>query len=167
MRNPNTTCHECDAPVYIRPGQMSRQAHWLCNRKCYDKFVLDNRGKPCDHCGEFYKARDSAAKYCSRSCSNKARKGISYKRGRPNCKITQSNKQRQLLVLRDGEGCQGAGCPINGSEWLGKPITLQIEHIDANRKNNDLANLILLCPNCHSQTESWSKPKGKLNALHI
>lgn len=42
------------------------------------------------------------------------------------------------------------------SEWMGKPITLQFDHI--NGKNNDhrIENLRFLCPNCHSQTETFA-----------
>ena len=141
---------------------MRKQEHWFCSKNCYKQFVLDNRENPCEYCGEDYKARHSGSKFCSRSCSNKARTGISYKQGRPNCNIDRAVRQRAALVARDGEGCQGLNCPINDSTWLGKHLTLQIEHIDANRKNNELSNLVLLCPNCHSQTESWSKPKVKL-----
>ena len=31
----------------------------------------------------------------------------------------------------------------------------EIHHIDGNNKNDDLKNLRLLCPNCHSQTDTW------------
>ena len=50
--------------------------------------------------------------------------------------------------------------------WLGKKLTLQLDHIDGNRANNARGNLRLLCPNCHSQTETFSKGKfrGKTNA---
>jgi Zn finger protein HypA/HybF involved in hydrogenase expression len=40
-------------------------------------------------------------------------------------------------------------------EWNGKSIKLEIDHIDGNRRNNTLENLRLLCPNCHSQTETY------------
>lgn len=47
-------------------------------------------------------------------------------------------------------------CAICGlTEWLGKPIVLQLHHIDGNNKNNHLKNLQLLCPNCHSQTDNY------------
>ncbi len=37
-------------------------------------------------------------------------------------------------------------------EWNNQEITLQLDHMDGNKKNNTLINLRLLCPNCHSQT---------------
>lgn len=46
-------------------------------------------------------------------------------------------------------------CDI-GPEWNNKPLTLQLDHIDGDRTNNLLTNLRLLCPNCHSQTETFS-----------
>lgn len=45
--------------------------------------------------------------------------------------------------------------------WNGKPITLQVDHIDGNNSNNDFGNLRYLCPNCHTQTHTWG---GKLRS---
>ena len=45
----------------------------------------------------------------------------------------------------------------NGGEWLGNKLTLQIDHIDGNPINNIRNNLQFLCPNCHSQTETFGK----------
>ena len=47
------------------------------------------------------------------------------------------------------------------SDWNSKPIILGIDHIDGNSENNDLSNLRLVCPNCHSQTDTYkNKNKG-------
>ena len=39
-------------------------------------------------------------------------------------------------------------CGLN--KWLGEPISLELHHKDKNHNNNNLSNLQILCPNCHS-----------------
>jgi 5-methylcytosine-specific restriction endonuclease McrA len=41
------------------------------------------------------------------------------------------------------------------TEWLGKPLPLQLHHVNGDGKDNRPENLQILCPNCHSQTDSW------------
>lgn len=43
-------------------------------------------------------------------------------------------------------------CEICGlSEWMEKPIPLELHHKDGDRYNNDFDNLQIICPNCHAQ----------------
>lgn len=46
-------------------------------------------------------------------------------------------------------------CEIE-SDWNGKPITLQLEHINGVNDDHRLENLCFLCPNCHSQTATYA-----------
>lgn len=47
-------------------------------------------------------------------------------------------------------------CSICGlSKWNNKTLNLELDHIDGSRVNHNLANLRLLCPNCHSQTDNY------------
>lgn len=65
----------------------------------------------------------------------------------------QTNKLKQRLL---NEGVMENKCSCCGiSEWNNKPITMQLDHIDGNSKNHLLENLRMLCPNCHSQTDTW------------
>ena len=50
-------------------------------------------------------------------------------------------------------------------DWNGKPIVLEIDHIDGIGDNNLPKNLRLLCPNCHSQTSTY-KTKNIGNGRH-
>ena len=53
-------------------------------------------------------------------------------------------------------------CECCGIEtWNEKTIVFQLHHKDGNNKNNKIENLILLCPNCHSQTDNFSNRKRK------
>ena len=40
-------------------------------------------------------------------------------------------------------------------EWNGKKLNMELDHIDGNRTNHKLEILRMLCPNCHSQTETY------------
>jgi hypothetical protein len=48
-----------------------------------------------------------------------------------------------------------AACGLE-AEWQGKFISLQLDHKNGDRCNNQLDNLRVLCPNCHSQTDSFA-----------
>ena len=39
-------------------------------------------------------------------------------------------------------------------------ITLQLDHIDGDPANNMIENLRILCPNCHTQTETFGSKRG-------
>lgn len=43
----------------------------------------------------------------------------------------------------------------NEGEWIGKPIALELDHIDGDNTNNELDNLRFLCPNCHATTSTY------------
>ena len=39
--------------------------------------------------------------------------------------------------------------------WNGRPIPLELDHVNGKRDDNRLSNLRILCPNCHAQTETY------------
>lgn len=94
------------------------------------------------------------------------------------CQINYQNKERVHQWLEEGKDwltqvpqwakkylaeINGYSCSMCGiSEWNNKKIVLECDHIDGNYKNNKKDNLRLICPNCHSQTDTYkAKNKGK------
>lgn len=47
-------------------------------------------------------------------------------------------------------------CEICGiTEWNGRPLNMELHHVNGDGKDNRLENLQLLCGNCHAQTDNW------------
>lgn len=67
--------------------------------------------------------------------------------------------QYQTFKLKSrllNEGMMKNECFVCGiTEWNGKSLPLELDHIDGNPTNHNIDNLRMLCPNCHSQTETF------------
>ncbi len=61
------------------------------------------------------------------------------------------------------EGLLENKCSICGIvEWNHTMINMELDHIDGNRLNHLFSNLRILCPNCHSQTDTY-RSKNRSN----
>lgn len=75
-----------------------------------------------------------------------------------------STHKLKLRLVKEGlleYKCHNEKCNIVDS-WNGEKISLQLDHINGVRNDNRLKNLRLLCPNCHSQTNTYAG-KNNLN----
>lgn len=67
-----------------------------------------------------------------------------------NSVVSQSTVKKRFI---ETVKYQCAICSVGS--WNNAPLSLQLDHIDGDSKNNLMVNLRLLCPNCHSQTETF------------
>lgn len=69
-------------------------------------------------------------------------------------------KLKQQLI---NEGLKEDKCEICGQlpEWNGQPLVLQLDHINGDHYDNRIENLRIVCPNCHTQTDTFGTKKIK------
>ncbi|WP_317443580.1 HNH endonuclease signature motif containing protein [Streptomyces collinus] len=66
--------------------------------------------------------------------------------------------RRALREVGVPEACAECGL---GPEWLGSPMTLEIDHVNGDWSDDRRDNLRLLCPNCHAVTRTWCRGGGR------
>jgi hypothetical protein len=104
-------------------------------------------------------------------------RGQGWLRGRSNPHVRRRSLEE---ILRPGTTCgsmklkkrlirEGVMQPLcvrcGNRQWLDEPIPLELDHIDGDSSNNSLANLRLLCPNCHAKTPTYRAKNRRLKRL--
>lgn len=76
-----------------------------------------------------------------------------------NSSFNRGHLKKRLLK----EGLLENKCAICGQlpEWNGKPLTLELDHINGLSNDNRLENLRIICPHCHSQTDNYAGKNKK------
>ena len=146
---PIVRCQICDKAFYIKPNRLARGWGKYCSNQC--KHIGKKNGKQiaCTVCGQLtYKvpkdiARSRSGKlFCSKSCQTIWRNSKVYIGDKhPNWKSGETAYRG--ILKRTGSAQICARCLTNDTRLLA------VHHRDRNRQNNNPANLLWLCHNCH------------------
>lgn len=145
-------CKYCENSFLKAERFINKVPHYCCR----EHFSLDHRTRKvveCSYCGkEFEKRLSSFIKsksgfcFCSRKCQSEAQKiGSGFHKMYPSHYGTGNGKHGYRKKAIDYYNGRCENCGYDEYEEC-----LQVHHIDRNRENNEIENLIVLCANCHS-----------------
>lgn len=151
-------CTQCGEDTN-NPKFCSRKCSAIYNNTLYAKRDRDAKNyRNCKVCNKEYYGY---GKHCSKEC---------YLRGNENtriatilCGMASAEVVRNYLIKKDRKCTE-----CNLYLWNNKPIILELHHKNGDKGNNSLDNVILLCPNCHSQTDNYkAKNVDNPNGLEL
>ena len=144
-------CKECSKEFSNQRALNAHQvSHKAGNRYNTSRKTATIKIHNCQQCGnEFDHRHGTYNKFCSLQCFADHQW---YTISIPSIIAGNGGNYKRYLVETRGNVCSECN---QIPEWNGKPLTLQLDHIDGDSDNNLPVNLRLLCPNCHTQTLTY------------
>lgn len=90
---------------------------------------------------------------------------IVYKHTPYNGNKIRSFSSYKKTLLRQGKLVNKCAICNMNPIWNNKPLVLQLDHINGDHSNNSIENLRLLCPNCHTQTDTYTGRNSKKDTI--
>lgn len=133
----------------------------FCSTNCSASYNNKQRIKKtcnCINCNTVMIGFEAAdRKYCSKKCEAEYRWNAVDRENKIKSGLLSGSASKKYMHKKYHECFL---CGINET-WNNKPLVLQVDHTDGNSDNNKLENLRLICPNCHTQTETFCQRNFK------
>lgn len=68
----------------------------------------------------------------------------------------RNNQHLKTIIKRHNLIDYKCECCGNEGKWMGTELSLHLDHINGEHSDNTIENLRFLCPNCHSQTDTYA-----------
>lgn len=152
----NRVCEQCATEFNTKDNRKR-----FCGRSCSATFNNTGRRRHgiapnlCLLCGEKCRRGGPKTQYCSTAHRQQHEVEL-WLAGElsGNWKYTYAAYVKRYLEERSGLVCEMEGCNEQRKKSNGSHI-LQVDHIDGNWSNNRPENVRLICPSCHSLTDTW------------
>lgn len=155
---PTVKCKQCSSGFYVKPSHQKLGYGIYCSTKCRGEGSRTGQTVNCSMCNkavwktprDFHRSK-SEKLFCSKSCQTKWRN--EFFSGENHANWQGGEYIYKDVLIRSGQAtiCKKCG---NADERV-----LEVHHIDKDRKNSKLENLVWLCGNCHTlvhrYNESW------------
>jgi hypothetical protein len=146
---PQVKCNQCSTEFYAKPSWLKNGWGKYCSQNCSHAQQKNGKTFKCYICDKniyrsikSQKSSKSGKFFCSKSCQSRWKNSeINIGQNHPNWKYGEATYRSRLLRSNKELVC-------NKCQTKDKRV-LAVHHIDKNRKNNKLSNLMWLCHNCH------------------
>jgi len=146
---PIVKCKICSTEFYVKPSQQKLGYGKYCSVKCQVEGRKKGKFVYCTICNKKTWKRPKALKhsksgkfFCGKSCQTIWRNKFYSGDKHPNWQGGEHQHYRSFML----KGNTKQICKICGNK---DKRVLIVHHLDENRRNNNIANLIWLCCNCH------------------
>ena len=159
-------CKRCGTIFYAKPSWLLKGNGKYCSASCHHADARTGEGRICNTCGKAtyktpkaLKGSKSGKFFCSKRCQTLWRNQLYIGDKHKNFKTGEFVYRAAMERAKVPKICRL--CKTTDYR------VLAVHHIDKNRKNNKLENLIWLCNNCHFLVHHYEEERQKIMAAIV